>query len=167
MFEPFEPYADIEDCRIYRWKSMMFAVHWREFRAFHFETIGKACAQLDRDHGMMSSIVVLRGSFRLTLDYDARQAAADLTAQCEPFNIGQALVLEAEGFKASIARSLLTGVNLVARSKAQQKTFKEPEDGIRWLCSLEKQPPEIRAAASDAWASIDAILHGLPSRAVG
>lgn len=163
----FEPYEEIEDCKLYRWRTMMLAVHWREFRKEHFELIGRACAAIEDEHGMMSSIVVLRGNFRLTLDYDARQAAADLTAQCEPFNIGQALVIEADGFKASIARSLLTGVNLIARSKAQQRTFKDPKEGIHWLCEIERQPDEVRAAAGDAWASIDGILHGLPAKAVG
>jgi hypothetical protein len=153
----------IADQRLYRWRSLLLNIHWNEFRVEHFRAINEACAQIVGEHKQMCSIVVMRGQFHFDLTPEARRAGAALTKEWEGFNTGQAIVIEADGFKASLARSLITGVNLLARSKAKQKVFKDPHEATQWVCALENQTPEVRGSLSPTWTAFERMLADLPS----
>jgi hypothetical protein len=153
----------ITDQRLYRWRSLLLNIHWNEFRVEHFRAINEASAEIVGEHQQMSSIVVMRGQFHFDLSPEARRAAAALTKEWEGYNTGQAIIIEADGFKASLARSLITGVNLLARSKAKQKVFKDPREATQWVCALENQTPEVRTSLPRAWASLEQMLADLPS----
>lgn len=159
----FKLVAQTEDMRLYRWRSMVLNFHWNAFRAQQFRDIGKICAQVVADHGQMSSIVVMRGDISLNLDAETRREGAALTKEFELTNTGQALVMEADGFKASLARSLITGVNLLARSKSRQRVFKEPKEAAEWVCAIEEQPAEIRDARTRVWAELERLVGNLPA----
>ena len=151
------------DMRLYRWRSLVLNFHWNEFRAEQFREIGKICSQVVAEHGQMSSIVVMRGDISLNLDAETRREGAALTKEFELTNTGQALVMEADGFKASLARSLITGVNLLARSKSRQRVFKEPREAAEWVCLLDGQPSEIRDAHVRVWAELERLVGNLPA----
>jgi hypothetical protein len=153
----------LTDQRLYRWRSLLLNIHWNEFRLEHFRAINEACALIVGEHKQMSSIVVMRGQFHFDLTPEARRAGAALTKEWEGFNTGQAIVIEADGFKASLARSLITGVNLLARSKARQKVFKDPREATQWIGTLDNQTPELREAVPSAWVSFEKMLAELPS----
>ena len=57
---------------------------------------------------------------------------------------------------------MLTAVNIMARSRAPQSIFKEPEEGVRWVFGLDGQPDQVKAAGGDAWASVAELLGELP-----
>ena len=158
----FEPDGAVEDCRLFRWRSMLLAVHWHAFRIEHFDLIGEACERIRDDEGTMTSVVVTRGSFSFMLDAEGRQAGVDLTARCEPFNRGQAMIIDVIGFKGSLLRSMLAGVNLVARSKAPQKVFSQVGPAARWLCELEAQPGYVRDQAQSVAVTLEALVTSLP-----
>ncbi len=151
------------DQHLYRYKSMLINVHWHGFELEHFKKIHAACAQIVREHKQMTSIVVMRGEFNFSLSADARKATAALVKEFEDTNKGQAILIEASGFRASLARSLLTGVNLVARSKAQQKVFQEAKPCVDWLCGLDTQPNDIKAQAAPIFAEFQKLLARLPT----
>ena len=153
----------LSDQRLYRWHSLLLNIHWNEFRVEHFRAINDACAMIVGEHQQMSSIVVMRGQFHFDLSPEARRAGAALTKEWEGYNTGQAIVIEADGFKASLARSLITGVNLLARSKAKQKVFKDPREASQWVCALENQTPELRDALPRIWPALHQMLADLPS----
>jgi hypothetical protein len=153
----------LTDQRLYRWHSLLLNIHWNEFRVEHFKAINEACAMIVGEHQQMSSIVVMRGQFHFDLTPEARRAGAALTKEWEGYNTGQAIVIEADGFKASLARSLITGVNLLARSKARQKVFKDPREATQWICALENQTAEVRQAMPRTWAAFERMLADLPS----
>jgi hypothetical protein len=158
----FTLFKQLPDQRLYRWRSLVLNVHWNEFRLEHFKAISESCAAVVGEHKQMSSIVVMRGEFSFNLTPEARRAGAALTKEWENYNTGQALIVEADGFKASLARSLITGVNLLARSKARQRVFKDPQEATQWVCELDGQTPEIRKAHPDLWAEIQRLLRDLP-----
>jgi hypothetical protein len=153
----------LTDQRLYRWKSLLLNIHWNEFRVEHFKAINDACALIVGEHQQMSSIVVMRGQFHFDLSPEARRAGAALTKEWEGFNTGQAIIIEADGFKASLARSLITGVNLLARSKAKQKVFKDPREATQWVCALDNQIADVRTAMQPTWSALDQMLADLPS----
>lgn len=155
-------FKQLTDQRLYRWRSLLVNVHWNEFKVEHFKVISDACAAIVGEHKQMSSIVVMRGEFTFNLSPEARRAAAAMTKEWENFNTGQALIVEADGFKASLARSLITGVNLLARSKARQRVFKDPHEATQWVCGIEDQPTELRTAGKQLWAEIERLLGDLP-----
>jgi hypothetical protein len=152
----------VDDQHLYRWRSLLLNIHWNEFRVEHFRAINEACADIVGEHRQMSSIVVMRGQFHFDLTPEARRAGAALTREWENFNTGQAIVIEADGFKASLARSLITGVNLLARSKAKQRVFKDPREATQWVCALDNQTNEVRDALPAAWAALERLLATLP-----
>ena len=158
----FTLFKQLPDQRLYRWRSLLLNVHWNEFRVEHFKVLADACAAIVGEHKQMSSIVVMRGEFSFNLSPEARRAAAAMTKEWESFNTGQALIVEADGFKASLARSLITGVNLLARSKARQRVFKDPHEATQWVCGIEDQPEEIRRATKLVWNEFERMLGDLP-----
>ena len=151
------------DMRLYRWQSLVVNFHWNEFQAEQFRDIGKICTEVVAEHGQMSSIIVMRGDISLNLDAETRREGAALTKEFETVNTGQALVMEADGFKASLARSLITGVNLLARSKARQRVFKDPKEAAEWVCTLADQPSDIRDGLPRVWAELQRLLSDLPA----
>lgn len=146
----------------YRYHSLLLNVHWGELRPAHFMAIGGACETLVREHGKLSSIVVMRGDYTIDLSSEMRQAGAHLTTKLEPFNLGQAMVIEADGFRFSMSRSVITAVNLLARSRAKQRVFKDPLEGLAWLCELDGQPAEVRDAAPRLASGLSRLLKELP-----
>ena len=158
----FQPDGELEDCSMFRWRSMLLTVHWHAFRIEHFQFIRGACDRIHADEGFMTSVVVTRGPFSFMLDGEGRQAGADLTAHCEAFNRGQAMIIDVGGFKGSLVRSMLAGVNLVARSKAPQKVLRQVGPAARWPCELEAQPDYVRDQAQSVAVTMEALVTGLP-----
>jgi len=147
---------------LYRYRSLLINFHWEEFELDHFRTLGRVCTTLVKDHGQMSSIVVMRGQFNFSLTPEARKAGASLTKEFAATNTGQAILIEADGFRASLARSLITGVNLLSGSRSKQRVFQEARETVPWLCGLENQPPEIRDQATPLWEAFQKLLASLP-----
>ena len=111
----------------------------------------------------MSSIVVMRGQFNFSLTPEARKAGAALTKEFAATNTGQAIVIEADGFRASLARSLITGVNLLSGSRSKQRVFQVAKESVPWLCALENQPAEIRDDAARIWDEFKKLLDSSPA----
>lgn len=150
---------DDPDQHLYRYNSLLLNIHWDELRLQHLTAIAAACDQIIKDHGSMTSLIVLRGAVNVDLSNETRRASASLTAKCNPYNTGQAVVVEANGFMASLARSVITGINLLARAKASQKVFQDTREATAWLLSLQAQPPGIRNSFGDLWPEIEQLLH--------
>jgi hypothetical protein len=149
--------------RLYRYRSLLLNVHWHGFELDHFRTIGKACTQLVREHKQMSSIIVMRGEFNFSLTPEARKAGAALTKEFAGTNTGQAILVEAAGFRASLARSLITGVNMLSGSRSRQRVFQDARETVTWLCALDNQPPEIRDGGPQIWDAFQKLLGDLPT----
>lgn len=92
----------------------------------------------------MSFLSILRGELVLQMDDDVKPAGVELTRATEERSLGQAVVIEAEGFKASTARAVMSGISLLARRKAPQTVVRTVDEGLAWVCALDGQSSDIR-----------------------
>ncbi len=155
------------DQYLYRFRSLLVIIHWDELQLAHLNSITRACEQICDEHKQMTSLIVMRGAVNVDLSNEARRAGANLTNRFEKFNTGQAVVVEASGFMASLARSVITGINLLARSKAPQRVFQDSQEGTLWLCGLPTQPPGIRGEGDKFWPPVQELLRERSRSAAG
>jgi hypothetical protein len=158
----FEPFKIEQDQRFYLYHSLIVGVIWGSLRLENVLSISGVVEHVVQKHGCQTSIVVVRGDYGIDLSPELRHAFANLTTKYERYNMGQALVMEEEGFRASMARSAITAVNLLARSRTKQRVFKDPHEAALWVCSLEVQPPEIRFVARKLADALQKLLAELP-----
>jgi hypothetical protein len=144
---------------LYQYRSLLVNIHWNELQLAHLQSITRACEKLTDEHKQMTSLIVLRGAVNVDLSNDARKAGANLTMRFEKLSVGQAVVVEASGFMASMARSVITGINLIARAKSPQRVFQDPREATEWLCGLPAQPPDLRTGLPKLWPAIEALLR--------
>jgi hypothetical protein len=90
----------------------------------------------------------------LAMPADARDMGTRITRDFQPHYCGICEVIEGSGFRGSVARSVVAGVRLVARSSVPAKVFAEVESASRWLGALmspgagaEKMGVDLAAAA--------------------
>jgi hypothetical protein len=150
---------DEPDQHLYRHDSFLLDIHWDELRLQHLISIANVCDQIIKDHGSLTSLILLRGAVNVDLSNEMRKASAALTAKCNPYNTGQAVVVEANGFMASLARSVITGINLLARAKTSQRVFQDTREATGWLVGLPSQPAGIQGEFDTLWPQIDKIMQ--------
>jgi hypothetical protein len=115
----------------------------RHQRAFIRELGGKRLASL----GILD---VDAGNVTRT-SKEGREASTELARDLAPHVYGYAVVLDRKGFVASAIRSIITTVNLVA--KTPMKTFDGVDPALDWLearIGEERHPDYDRAAVLDA-----------------
>jgi hypothetical protein len=152
---------------LYQYRSLLLNIHWDELHLAHLQSITRACERIVEEHQQLTSIVVLRGAVNMDLSNEARKAGANLTMRFEKFSVGQAVVVEASGFMASMARSVITGINLIARAKAPQRVFQDAREATEWLCGLPAQPPALKEGVSKVWPAIEQLLRERSRKASG
>lgn len=156
---------DEPDQHIYQYGSLCLNIHWDLFHVVHLQSISDVCDMIVKQHNQLSSVVILRGEVNFDLSAETRRAAATMTTRFERYNLGQAVIIESDGFRASMARSVITAINLFARSRAPQRVFQDPREAMQWVCSLPKQPPEIRNGVAPLWTAFDRLLKERSRRA--
>ena len=152
---------DSPDFRILQWGSLLVAV-WARTPNVSDLTI---MAPYERLAIARSSckICVLTVLQNLVLTQppsdDLRHAAASLTREFAANVLGTATVIDAPGLVGSIARSFITGVNLLARSITPTKVFKSVEEAMGWFISLPEQSPTMVADAPEIVAALEQQLR--------
>jgi hypothetical protein len=69
-------------------------------------------------------------------DQEARQYAARLMSSSRGKSVGNALILEGEGFLAGTARAVGAAIGMLARQSVPWKTFSNASDASRWVATL-------------------------------
>lgn len=72
----------------------------------------------------------------LNMPSDARDLGTSITRDFQPHYCGICEVIEGQGFRGSVVRSVVAGVRLVARSRVPAKVFSEVETASQWLGGL-------------------------------
>jgi hypothetical protein len=150
---------DDPDQHVYVYQSLLVNIHWDDMRVHNMTALSQVCDQVVKEHKTLTSLVFLRGAINVDLSNEMRKAAASLTERFNPYSTGQAMVIEANGFIASLARSVITGVNLVARQKTNQRVFQDPREAAEWLLGLPSQPPTLRGSFPKLWPHIQEIMR--------
>lgn len=101
-----------------------------------------------------SVMTVVSETVPLAMPADARDMGTRITRDFQPHYCGICEVIEGTGFRGAVARSVVAGVRLVARSSCPAKVFSEVDSASRWLGSLmapgagaEKMGTDLAAAA--------------------
>ena len=118
---------------------LFVTVHKGLPEAEDFESMLAMTGRLVERYDSLVSLVVLRGEVPLSVDPSRRAAAERLGKAYPGLSKGTALVLEAEGVRASIYRSLLSGVMLISRSKTKTSVFRSVPEAIRWLAEIDSR----------------------------
>jgi hypothetical protein len=84
----------------------------------------------------------------LSMDSDARDAAAKVTREFDASILSMATVVEGEGVGVAAVRAIVAGIDLLSRSRAPKKTFASLLPAVAWSCEL--RPVRDRAAGASA-----------------
>lgn len=76
--------------------------------------------------------VILPGA-GFKLDEAARQAAADIRARAEARTAANATLIEESGFRASMARSIVSAIELLIRAKHEARVFKALDEASAFV----------------------------------
>jgi hypothetical protein len=66
-------------------------------------------------------------------DDETRKASAELMARLDPGLVASAVVVEGEGFFASVARGVIAGIFSLSRSRVPQRAFRTAPEAVAWL----------------------------------
>ena len=86
-----------KDQRFYLHKSLIVQVHWGDMRLEHVLSIAGVCEHVVREHGAVSSVVVVRGDYGIEMSPEMRRASANLITKFDKLQVAQALVFEDAG----------------------------------------------------------------------
>lgn len=75
-----------------------------------------------------------------SMETEARQAASDITRACNDVIRAQATLIEAGGFPGAAVRMIISGMDLVASTKAPKKVFATLAETIRWCQEFNAVP---------------------------
>lgn len=134
--------AEADDHRAYAWDRLLVVV-------FDGPTsIAGARAIQDVHRGMierpsLSSITVLVGELTLQVDPQVRAIATEIAKEAAAVAVAGAVVVPASGWMATVFRSIITGVHLVARVKTPNRVFSELHEAVRWIAAQPGQVPTI------------------------
>ena len=102
----------------------------------------------------VASVVVEPGALWGTMTSEERAEAADLARTFAPHMLGLAHIVLGGGFFAATVRAVISGVQLVSRTKAPSSVFRAIPPGAEWLA---ERCGKVDATASDARALAAAI----------
>ena len=100
-------------------------------------------------HPRLASINVLRGHVPMIVEADRRAEAERLTKVFDGRASATAIVLEAEGLRASIYRSIIAGVQIVTRQRTPTGVFRTFDEAAEWVATKDDRagtPAELSAA---------------------
>lgn len=75
----------------------------------------------------------------LSMDEDARKAAATVTSEFNASIVAQATLIELGGFQGATVRAIVAGLDMMSRSTCPKKTFGELEPALAWCLLRAKQ----------------------------
>jgi hypothetical protein len=138
----------------------MIAVIWgRVVELGDIEALTEIQHEIVDRYGCCLVLSVIRAGLKMTVDEEVRKASETNLRKFEQFTRGSAMVVEADGMRASFFRSIMTGITLVTRSSVPQKIFNNIGDAVLWLVDRPtvdgKMLDEINPLVTGAYAMAD------------
>lgn len=112
--------------------------------------VSEAYAAFGREHQTFRSITVLRGELEMNVPADVREASNEVARASVAYVSASAIVVPASGLKGAFYRSLISGSQLLSRSKAPQRATKTVDEAFEWICGLERDDGGSGATAAEA-----------------
>ncbi len=95
-----------------------------------------------KTHGRISLLQVVTGAMG-KVDDATKKKAAEMTTALESVAVGSAVVIPGNTAGAMILRTVVSGINLLSRSRTPTKTMGSVAEALAWLCSLKDQDPAL------------------------
>lgn len=138
----------------YGYRSFTLAHYEHLPTADDFRVMREAYRTVAAREGRLCSVTLLDCQMKMALDEETRRISNETTAEFVDVTDGGAVVLTMTGLKGSFFRTVISGINLVARNSKPFEVFRDWEPAVRWLVELEGQPDYLRGSAS---ALVDAL----------
>lgn len=145
------------------WRHVLVTVFWRRACVADLEILEDRQEIIKKEHGRFASLSVMLAPIRTTIDEKARQKSGEMAKANGTKMIAAAVVVGDSGLRATIMRSILTGIMLLGRTASPTKPFSNVPDATQWLLSIPGNP-EIDTGSMDALAA--AVMELADSRAV-
>lgn len=132
-------------------------------RGVEIDDLGQIAAAQRRavaQHRHCASISIIRAWLSVGVSPEIRAAAAEHLQALVDVNLGSAMVVEAGGARAIFFRSVVTSVNLLARTRTPQKVFTTIDEAVGWALARPGLDPATAAASEQ----ITAAAHELADR---
>jgi len=92
-----------------------------------------------------------------SMDAEARKAAAVVTQEFSSTIAGQATLIEGSGFQSAAVRAIISGIDMMARSRAPKKVFAELRPCADWCVARRPWQGEALATAAEITAALEAV----------
>ena len=125
-------YGDDGMC-IAAWGPLLVGVWWREPAQRDLEAFRSAQYALVEEHGMVSTLSVLRHPLSLSVDEGLREAETHRIRDLGACTLASAFVVEERGLRANFFRSVVTGMYLNARTPTQYLVSDTVGEAVQWL----------------------------------
>jgi hypothetical protein len=150
---------DDEEVRIATWAGVV-TTRWRRTPTREkLELLGQhqqRLADATMNHQIVA-VTVLSPKAGLMLTGEARKEAENLARAGREYLLGQAQVVEGEGFMAAAARAVMSGIQLAVRAGYPVKIFGKLDDALPWIAELLREAGHERDADDVASALPDAV----------
>jgi hypothetical protein len=141
---------------------LVVAIWGREAALDDLEQIAQAQRRAIAKVGHCAALTIIRAKPTLGVSPEIRAAAAKHLQEIANINRGTAMVVEAGGARAIFFRSIVTSVNLLARTTTPQKVFTTIDEAIGWLLTRPGIDPATVAASERVLAQVHVLAdrHG-------
>lgn len=140
--------ASIPGCRIGSFGNIIIMVmRWLSPQAL--DLLEQHEAELIKEHGKVVSMTIITGDKLVPPPAGLRDRSTNLYNRFEPQLVCSAVVINARGFAAVIARTFMAAWQLVLTQKKPQQTFREISKAVDWVNA---ESPSTRAYAGAAQA---------------
>jgi hypothetical protein len=136
-------------------RGPLVVVVWgREVEGPDLERLSEVQREVVAAFGHCLVLSIVRAGLTMMVKDEVRKGGENNLREFGSTTLGSAMVIETGGLRASFFRSVITGIQLVARSRVPQKVFDNIDEALRWLLSQ----PKVDVATSGA---IEEILVGV------
>ena len=112
------------------------------------------------EHGYCVSLSIVQDRLSVNVGEGVKEASAENMKEFASTNLGAAVVVEQGGIRATIIRSLITGIQLVAFSPLKQRVFGSTADALGWLGARPGLPKDKSELISGLDPQLQALLRG-------
>jgi hypothetical protein len=143
--EPDFTIGAVENCLVWSFRASVTAERVQRARPLHLT--------LKKEFPKFGVMTIVGENISLSMSQEARDLSTTITKEFQPYYCGVCEVIEGKGFGASVARSVVAGIRLLARSSAPAKVFSEIDAASTWLGGLMSPSEPERAAKALAAAA--------------
>ena len=133
------PLAAGSGCKIGLLGNVFITVFESPGQMKQLELIDQTQEPIVKEKGRLVSLTIIAAPKLSAPSNEFRDASAKLQAKYQDSVICSAIVIQASGLSAVIARTFLAGYQLMVKQAAPTQTFREVKPAVEWLQTLSPQ----------------------------